>query len=676
MALQATFEGAEPSLPTLFSPFDLGGHTLKNRIVNAPHGTYFAADGLPTAKLIAYYEEKARGGAALIVAGNWSAWPRSMASPGSNSATDPRAVTGHRQIAEAVHRHGSFIVAQLHDSGRQGSSAWNRRPLLAPSPLADPVVREIPKELEREEIEELIASFGASAGAMQAAGWDGVEILAAQGYGVAQFLSPQTNRRTDEFGGDLQGRATVLLRMLDAIRAAVGPDFLVGVRMNGSDMIEGGATIEDACALAELLESSGLVDYLSISGASNERYPLWIADMTQPRGLFVDLAAQVRTRVSLPLLVVTRIKDPVHAESILAHGTVDLVGMVRALIADPELPNKAMQGRLEDVRPCISCNQGCIGRVALGAAMGCTVNPAIELQGSAEYEPSGRGRRVVVVGGGPAGLEASVRAAERGHAVVLFEADQVLGGQLAIAARCTSRSELGLIVDYLEGQARKLGVDLRLGQQADLDAVRAEHPDMLVVATGSRPVRTGFSTFRPSVEAIPGHELPHVITAWEALSETSPIGARVVVVDDDPHGQATTAAEHLSATGHDVTIVCRSTTVGLWSGVANQDVLYERLLRAGVRILTSTWVDAIQDACVEVSDVYTGRAEMVAAHTVVLATGNRVRDSLYHEAVRGLPGVEAIRIGDCLAPRRLDQAIWDGYHAVAAISVGGLERRK
>lgn len=660
---------AGSGVTTLFTPFNLGQLHLRNRIVNAPHGTYFASDGLVTDRQVDYYEEKARGGAALLVAGNWSSWPRSMASPGSNHATDPRAVSGHTRIAEAVHRHGSYIVAQLHDSGRQGSSAWNRQPLLAPSPLPDPVVREIPKQLEREEIEDLVRSFGRSAKAMQDAGWDGVEILAAQGYGVAQFLSPQMNLRRDEFGGDLRRRAEVLLRMLTEIRSAVGRSFLVGVRMNGSDMIKGGTTVEDAVGLAEMLEASGDVDYLSISGASNERYPLWIADMGHPTGMFVPYAQQVRQRVSLPLLVVGRIKHVADAEDILASGAVDLIGMVRALIADPELPNKAREGRLQDVRPCISCNQGCIGRVALGAPMGCTVNPAVGIEGSAARRTSAL-RHVLVVGGGPAGLEAAVRAAEQGHSVSLFEERAHLGGQLAMAARCASRSELGLIIDHLEGRARQLGVDIHLERQAGLSTLREAAADLLVFATGSHPLRTGYSSFRPSVKAVPGHTLRHVITAWEVFDGSSEIAGDVVVLDDDPHGQATTTAEHLAGRGHRVTLVCRSTTVGLWAGPANQDFLYERLLRAGVQIRTTTWVDAIGAEAVTCADIYTGRTTLVPAGTVVLATGNAVRDELYQQAMSALPGTRSVRVGDSLAPRRLDHAIWDSFRLVSALGTG------
>ncbi|ODU07419.1 MAG: hypothetical protein ABS81_01295 [Pseudonocardia sp. SCN 72-86] len=649
----------------LLSPLRVGNVTLRNRIVSPPHGTYFAEDGLVSERQLDYYETLARGGAAMIVTGSWAVWPRTMPNSLTNRATDPRALAGHVRLAEAVHSHGSILVAQLHESGRQGSTASHRGPLLAPSPLPDPVVREVPKEMERSEIDELVDHYVRSAEAMRAAGWDGVEILAAQGYGPAQFLSPQMNHRTDEYGGSLEGRSRLLHTILERIRASVGPDWLVGVRMNGSDCVDGGSGPEQAVAVAEALAGSGHVDYLSISGASNETYPLWIADMGHPPGLFVELAARVRERVDLPIVVTTRITSPGQAERILTAGAADLVGMVRALIADPDLPAKVLRGAPTEIRPCVGANQGCIGRVLSGASMRCTVNPRVGEPPQASQPV--HIRRVVVVGAGPAGLEAAVTAAEAGHRVTLLERDHHIGGQIALAARVPSRAEFGRILTFLEAELARTGVDVRLGRSADVSTVRELSPDVVVLATGSRPVRTGFSTAFPGRPVLSGHDRDNVLAAVDAFHRPEAVGRRVVVLDDDPHGQATTVAE-LLAPDHDVTLVCRTVSAGQWGGPANQFALYSRLQRAGVRILAATWASAVGESEVLCHPTHAQQDTFaIPADTVLLATGNRVVDDLYPAVRDELPGVAIHRVGDCLAPRLLDQAFWDGYQAALAV---------
>lgn len=650
-------------LPHLMSPARIGARTVKNRIVSPPHGTYFGENGMVSEKQLSYYAEKAAGGVGMIVVGSVAAWDRSKASSGQNYGFSPAAVDGHRRLASVVQSHGALLLAQLWDGGRQGSSRTSHLPLLSASALPDPRVREIPKELEADEIEEMVASFARSAVLLHEAGWDGVEILAAQGYGLAQFLSPQMNHRQDEWGGSHANRVRIVCDIVRRIRDWVPTDFLVGVRINGDDMIDGGARPEDAVEIARILEGTGCIDYLNMSGASNENFPLWIADMGHRSGLFVDAARRVKDAVQIPVMVATRIKDPLLAESLLAEGAVDLVGMNRALIADPTLPRKVRAGRLSEVRPCLSCNQGCIASTGNGLPLECTVNPTIGRE-TTVLKTSLAGLRLAVVGGGPAGLQAATSAAERGAEVVLFEARSSLGGQIAMAAKCTSRNELALIVTHLARRLTALGVDVRTNTAAsptDLDGF-----DSVLLATGSRPWRTGFSTAEPGTRALPGHDRPHVVTAWEVFEDLSTIGARVLVLEDDTQGQATTAAEYLAEHGRQVTIVSRSTSIGLWSAV-NQDFLYTRLRRAGVVMRPHTWVTEIGERFVQGHDAFSHEPQALGEFdTVVLATGAEVVDDLYrhlHDDAR------VVRIGDCLAPRRLDQAIWDGFTAVQALAV-------
>ncbi|MEZ5100981.1 MAG: FAD-dependent oxidoreductase [Thermoleophilia bacterium] len=654
------------ALDRLFSPLAVGPVTLRNRIVSPPHGTGFAQGGLPSERQLAYYEARARGGAALIVVGSLHVHELQFAAPGENLAADPRAVEAYRRIAEAVHRHGALISGQLHFSGRQAGAMGHRRPVLAASPLASPQVREIPKELEPWEIEDLIERFARSAANVRAGEWDGVEVFCSQGYGLNQFLSPSTNHREDEWGGSLENRMRVLLRVVRVVREAVGPGLLVGVRLSLDDMVEGGLGPEEAGLVAQALEASGDVDYVNASAASTRDWPLWIADLGHPQGLFVPLAADLRAQVRLPIAIATRIKDPLHAEAILAEGNVDLIGMNRALIADPDLPRKARAGRLTEIRPCVNANQGCLGRVLAGYPMSCTVNPAVgreaEVGGLA---PAAEPRRVAIAGGGPAGLQAAVVAAARGHAVTLFEERDWLGGQLRLAARAASRRELAEVCDWLERELVRLGVELRLGVRADAAALAGF--DRVVLATGSTPVRTGFASFRPHVLAVPGCDLPHVLTAWEAVERPERVGERVVVLEDDPHVQATTAAELLAEHGKRVAIVTRNQVVGTSTGPVGAEFLYRRLKRAGIELVPCTWVDAIEPGRVRLFDVYSDEPSTREADAVVLCTGNRVRDELYRELRLAAPSVEPVRIGDCLAPRKLDDAIWDGFEAGRAL---------
>lgn len=662
---------AASKFPTLFSPITINKVTLRNRIVSPPHGTYFAEGLKVSDRQLAYYEERARGGVGYIIAGNWQVWPRAISSPSENLAVAPGALDGHKRLADVVHRHGTILSAQVHFSGRHATSAVYRRELLGPSPLSDPTRREVPKEMEPFEIEELIEHYGFAAAALKEAGWDGCDVMAAQGYGLSQFLSPGVNHRTDEWGGSIENRARIVVRILDAIRSAAGRDFLVGVRINASDFVEGGFELDEAIQTIGLLEATGNVDYLNISGAGPENWPLWIADMGHQSKLFVPYATKIRERTALPIMVVTRIRTPAEAESVLVHEGADLVGMNRVLIADPEMPNKAKAGRAEDIRRCIYGNQGCVDRAAFGSAMSCTVNPSVGRErdfGVTAIKPAAAAKKLAVVGGGPAGLQAAALAAQRGHSVVLYEQTDELGGQILLAAKPTSRREMMGAIDNLKREVEKHKVDVRLGRRVSAQEILNSGPDHIVIATGSTPMRTGFSGFRPSVREIPGCALPHVLTSWEAMSSPDKVGARVLVLEDDPHTQAISAAEFLAENGKSVTIVTRSEIAGISGGRSMHNFIYRRLYKAEIDILPHTWIDEITSTGVAAYNIWSKKkVELEGFDTVILCTGNLPHTEFYDDLRKAKPDFPATRIGDCLTPRKLDEAIWEAFNLAFAI---------
>jgi 2,4-dienoyl-CoA reductase-like NADH-dependent reductase (Old Yellow Enzyme family) len=442
----------------LFTPFDLGHVRLRNRIAMMPHAVVFPGGYGPAVdRVIDYHVERARGGAALIVMSNflmppswrrladWGGALETMPLGSLDLANDTSLRPNYRRLIDAVHEEGAAFVSQLNASGRQLRSPGTSQfgiPLFAPPPLACPRAGEIPKEMTRAEIAEYVETMVETALNLQAAGGDGVELFAAQGYLLHEFLSPSTNWREDDYGGSLENRARFLVEAIRAIRAAAGPDFLIGVRMNGADYVPGGLEVDDCTAIARRLAAEPIA-YLNVSGRTSLTYPGWIADVTVPEAQFAGEAAAIRAAVpGMPVCVSSRITTPALAESILAGGGADLIGLARALISDPEWPRKAMAGDTDDIRLCTYSNQSCIVGLDRGKGVGCLHNVAVgrerQLGIAAPRPPAKRPRRVAVVGGGPAGMAAARVAAERGHAVTLFEADAELGGQVRLIARVPS----------------------------------------------------------------------------------------------------------------------------------------------------------------------------------------------------------------------------------------------
>jgi N,N-dimethylglycine/sarcosine dehydrogenase len=651
-------------LRALFSPIRVGSVTLKNRIYSSGHAEAMAESGRPGARLTRYHEAKARGGCALtIFGGSSSVHPSSPAAAWKQIANhDDSIIPAYRALADAVHAHGCHVFTQLTHMGRRAQADGEEASvLLAPSQIPERVHREVPHELEAEQIAELVRAFGEAARRCREGGLDGIELSMAHNHLIDQFWSPLFNQRQDEYGGSLENRMRFGMEVLRETRRRVGRDFVVGARISGDEFTRGGLTAADMAEIARRLAASGLVDFLSIIGGGAHTYELQAAavpNMSYATGVFVPLAAAIKQAApGLPIFHASRIVDPVHADRTVAAGQIDVVGMTRALIADPDLPRKARAGRLDDIRTCVGANEGCIDRIYQGKPVTCVQNPATGREAElGEVRTAAKPKRVVVVGGGVAGLEAARMAAVRGHRVVLFEKSAELGGQVLLAARAPARAEYAGIVRFLAAQVRKLGVEVRLGVEATPPAVLGEHPDAVVVATGSHPF----------VPPVPGSDGKHVVTDRDVLSGEAKVGANVVVVDDVHTQQALSTAELLLEQGKRVEVISPLFYVGQDIGVTSIAPLYRRLFTAGVVLTPGTELRAVEGSAVIVANVHSGAERRIeGVDTVVLAAGSRSTDSLYR-ALKGRVS-ELYAVGDCVAPRGVHQAILDATRVARAI---------
>jgi dimethylglycine catabolism A len=648
------------AFPRLFSPVKLGPFTAKNRIVSTPHGAAMGEKGQITDRYIRYHEAKAAGGCGVVMMfGSSSVHPTSVNDWGEVNNWDDSVIPQLRQMSEAIHRHGALCLSQISHRGRRGHSWYSGVPLWAPSDTREERHREWPHVMTRREIREVVDAWAAAAVRLKKGGYDGCDLPFYGGHLVENFLSPLSNRRTDEYGGSFENRLRLALEVVRAVREAVGRDFIVGVRHTGDQLVPGGLGPEELLEVARRLDALGMVDYFTVSGSSTEtmRYEAQVTpSLYHPHGLYNSLAAATRAAVRAPVIVSGRIATPEQAEAALASGVCDLVGMVRALIADPEMPQKAIAGRLEDIRVCVGASEGCIGRLRQGKAITCVQNPMIGREAElAEIRPTARPKRVVVVGGGVAGLEAARVAAIRGHGVTLFEAASRLGGQVLAAARAPKREDYGVIASWLAAQIRKLGVDVRLNTAAEVAEVLRESPDAVIVATGARP----------RVPDIPGVRLPHVATAVDVLLGRVPAGRRAVVVDEDGHFTAPTTADFLAGKGSQVTILSRYFMVGEDIDEGLRSDLYARLFAQGVGLEPLTVASEIVAGGLRTRHTFSGAETTREADLVVLAFGGEANDGLFH----GLEGrVPELRlVGDAYSPRRIHDAILDGTRVARAL---------
>ncbi len=528
----------------LLQPFQLKHLRLKNRILSTSHEPAYADDAKPKLRYQLYHEEKAKGGVALTMfGGSANIAPDSPAAFGQIYVGDDAIIPYFQQLAERIHRHGAALMCQITHMGRR--TYWDIEhwlPTIAPSPVREPAHRTIPKEMELADIRRVSRAYGAAARRCLLGGLDGVEIES-YGHLFDSFWTPLVNRRSDQYGGSLDNRMRFSLDTLAEIRKQVGDDFIVGIRMSGDESVPGGLTRAECAEIARRLVATGMLDFVNIvkgSVATDEALSHVIPNMGTPSAPHLPLVAAIREEIDLPLFHAARIADAATARHAIASGLLDMVGMTRAMLADPYLVAKIERGEEDQIRPCVGMGY-CIDRIYVGREALCVHNPATGREETMPHvltRAPGAPRRVVVVGAGPGGLEAARVCAARGHHVVLFEATSKPGGQLRLAARAPRRQDILGIADWLYGQAQRLGVDLRFNRYVEAGEVLAEAPDVVILATGGLP-NTAFLGDRADL----------VVTSWDILGGAARPAAHVLLFDDHGNHEGYSCAEYVAESG-------------------------------------------------------------------------------------------------------------------------------
>jgi 2,4-dienoyl-CoA reductase-like NADH-dependent reductase (Old Yellow Enzyme family) len=662
-----------PDLAALFEPIELGPTTLKNRVSAAAMTLLYGVDGHLGPGHIAYYEARAAGGIGFQVSEEHAAHP-SMKGGFINavSAHGTEAIPPFSELATAVHRHSSALFIQLFASGIQDTGAltldWH--PLWGVSRLPHPDLHEHPIPMGQSEIDELVGAFATSARNVAESGLDGVEVHGAHGWLISQFLSPFFNTRTDAYGGSTENQCRLAIEVGDAIRSATGGRITLGMKFSMEEGLETGITPELALAQLEIIAEAGVYDYFSISNGGAHAHGLQIPTMEMPEAYLREFGRRARgvLRGRAAIVVGHRIRRLELAAGLIEDGAADIVAMTRSHLADPAIVRKALAGQEDDIVHCSGQNE-CIVRALKARPVACLMNPVTGRERRWGEPPAltSSPKRVVVIGGGPAGIQASARLAERGHRVTLFEEADELGGHLGLLKRLPNREGWVGAVEDLVRPVLKAGVEVRLGTRATADAVAAEAPDAVVCATGATWDRTGLDAYRTDGTPIPGADLPLVVdigtAARRGLADPAALGRSVVLFDLSGDYLAVGLADLLSANGVAVEMVTTQAFVGEYVRASlDGDFVFPRLARAGMRFTPQHAVAAIREGEVDVVGIWGGAVETRAGvDSVVLSLLRTPCDELAVELEQR--GLSVTRIGDALAPRRTADAVYDGERA-------------
>ncbi len=646
--------------PHLFQPANIGTLQLKNRLIGAATVTNMATvDGSVSERTIAHYARRAKGGVALVTVEMTTFHPSGRAWVYMLNLWDDKYIPGFKRLVDAIHANGARCTIQLGHGGRQTNRAHVHQRPVAPSAIAQfpewHPFHVMPRALRKEEIVELVDAIGEAAARAQQAGFDGVEVHGAHGYLFHQFLSPAGNLRTDEYGGDTVGRARFICDAIRAIKQRCGSDFPVICKIDGDEHVAGGIGPDEACRIAQYIAQAG-ADAIEVSAGCAAALSYILPPACMPSGINADAAAAIKASVSIPVVVVGKVDTPELAEQILAGGQADFVAMARALLCDPDFPLKAQSGQAQEIRPCMYCNQGC-NRVDHQFSITCVFNPTVahEMEAGFALDAAAVPRRVLVIGGGPGGLEAARVCATRGHQVTLCDAGERLGGQMLLAAMLNTKTSWIKMVDYYEHQMARLGVDVRLKTPVDAAYVRQHEPDVVIMATGAIPAT-------PRLPGIGDH--PQVLSVFEVLGGKLPAGKRVIVIGAQRAGAD--IAAYLGSRGYDVHFVVRGTDlsyVATNEGLSTRPLLIEELKACGVDFLFDTDAMAVNAAGVILRR--NGVEEIAACDAIVTATGLRPANHLKRSLREGPWSLYLI--GDCVAPRGFEDAIREAFHLAVFI---------
>ena len=639
--------------PNMFSPIQIGNVTVPNRFVVPPMGNNFAnTDGTLSERSKAYYQERAKGGFGLITIESTVVYKEAKGGPRKPCLFSDDTVESFKEVADACHEYGAKVSIQLQHAGPEGNSKLTGYPLKAASAMPAACGREVPEAVSNEEIYRIIECYGDAARRAQQAGIDMVEVHCAHGYLVSTFISERTNHRTDEFGGCFENRMRLPRLIIENIRKKTGGNLPILCRINASDEVEGGQSVQDASAVAAYLEEECGVDALNITRALHLRDEFMWAPGVTHGGFNADLVSEIKRAVTVPVIAVGRFTEPQYAELLVKQGRADLIAFGRQSIADPELPNKARTGHLEEMMPCIGCLLGCVPNMFAGKPVSCAVNPCVGRE--AEITPAEVSKKVVVVGGGPAGLYAATLCAKKGHNVTLLEKGAELGGSFRIASFPTGKGQLSSAIRAMIVRCEKAGVDIRLNTEADADTLKELHADAIILATGSTPL----------ILPIPGLNESGYVTAQDMLLGKAEVGKKALVVGGGMVGCE--AAEYLAERGHEVAIIEMKDVIAADVVPENRRYMFENFARNHVQLQPGAKVGQFYTDGVDYTMADGTSGSLRGFDSVVLAMGTRKYDPLSEAAASAAK--EVVVIGEALqSPGNAVVVTKDAFEAAKAI---------